>query len=94
MSDEVYTISEAGDYTPWVEFRGSSKHEFTMYIGGTFSATVTLQARKHGSPTVVDLEDHTVPIVANGDIFGDWDLRLIVKAGNYSSGSVECAISS
>lgn len=67
---------------------------FTVFISGTFSATVNIQASKPGAASYVDLTDlstgsayaFTAPALHVGELPGQWDIRANVSS--YTSGTV------
>ena len=83
--------------TAWVKARKGDTLE--IYAGSTGSATVTLQRRVNtdaeadggsgGDGTVFDVKDYSIsddPEIVN--VEGDWEYRMHVKTGNFTSSTV------
>jgi hypothetical protein len=78
--------------TDWVVARKGDTLE--IYAGSTGSATVTLQRRVNtsssdGDGTIFDVKDYSIsddPEIVN--VEGDWEYRMHVKTGNFTSSTV------
>ena len=92
MSDNDRQVSaEAGAAstgTDWLQLRGMNKH-FDISIYGTFSATIHLQRKRPDDADAAarDIESYSVGAELLGEMHGKWDVRLRIKAGNYTSGT-------
>lgn len=90
------TLTAQNTFTDWVPVRGPNKR-ISLYITGTFSGTLTLQARKPGAADalIADVESHTGHALRNTDeIVGSFDFRIGFKTGDYTSGSAFVEINS
>lgn len=91
-------ISSEDDFTDVIRVTGSGEaRRFSVFIEGTFSATVTLQfAFDAGGPWNDQGSDWTTPVSTT--ILDQQDgliifYRLGVKTGDYTSGTVTCTLS-
>lgn len=65
--------------------------EFDVSISGTFVATVTVQRSKDRS-TWLDVESFTSPAEKTGLSGSGWWVRVGVKTGGYTSGTVVVSV--
>ncbi len=87
-------ITAQNDFTDWMKLRNTGPHYFTMMIWGTFTANVTVQLRHaDDSATIVDIGTYTAAIGKEGRVAGGVDIRIGVKTGDYSSGTVNVSLS-
>jgi hypothetical protein len=83
------SITGANSGTDWLLLRGPHGY-VDISVSGTFSATVTLQRKRPGEAASAarDIETFTGPAEKMIEMAGHWDVRLIVKTGAYTSGTV------
>lgn len=88
-------ISEADSGTDWLQLRGQ-RNFFDISISGTFVATVHLQRKRPGEAVsaVRDVESYDAAAEKLGEMQGHWDVRLYVKSGNHTSGTVKAELGS
>lgn len=81
------TAEDSG--TDWLQVRGE-RNFFDISVFGTFVATVHLQRKRPGEAASAarDVEAYTAGTEKLGEMQGHWDVRLFVKAGNFTSGTV------
>lgn len=84
------SVTAADDGTDWLQLRGDGNF-FDISVSGTYSGTVTLQRKRPGESASAarDIEDYAATVERVGEMQGHWDVRLYIKAGELSSGSVE-----
>ena len=75
--------------TDWLRLRGE-RNRFDISVGGTFAATVHLQRKRPGEAASAarDVESYAAATERLGEMQGHWDVRLFVKTGNFTSGTV------
>ena len=83
-SATIKNIGAENIYTDVVSFVGN----FNLSIWGTFVATVTLQRSFDSGTTWLDIATYTVPIEDAGFGYGPAIYRVGIKAGDYTSGTV------
>jgi hypothetical protein len=66
-----------------------------VLTAAVFSATVTLQRRRHGETDTEarDVKTYTDVVEELAQMAGDWEVRLIIKTGDYSSGTIRMELS-
>ena len=79
--------------TDWLQLRGA-RNFFDISVSGTFVATVHLQRKRPGevASAARDVESYTAGTEKLGEMQGHWDVRLFVKTGNYTSGTVKAEL--
>ncbi len=65
---------------------------FDVGISGTFSGTITIQARKLEADDWIDIGSTDVPDVFTGEHATAWFVRAGFKAGDYTSGTAEVEV--
>ena len=62
---------------------------FDLSISGTFVATVTVQRRRVGDTSYLDLPaTYDAPTEQTGECGGIWEYRVGIKTGDFTSGTV------
>tara|TARA_A100000172_G_C3039462_1_gene109847 strand:+ start:234 stop:521 length:288 start_codon:yes stop_codon:yes gene_type:complete len=91
MAEEKATITAQNTFTDGLII---NNQPFTVSIGGTFSATVTVQRKKsdEADADYRDVKSYTAPIEENGYGVGKWVYRVGVKTGDFTSGSIDISI--
>lgn len=89
-STETATLTAADSGIGWMP---ATSGIATLSISGTFVATVTLQRRFGADGPALDVKSYTAPAEENIECAADMELRLYIKAGNYTSGSCVCRLS-
>ena len=86
-------VAAADSGTDWLQLRGN-RNFFDVSVGGTFVATVHLQRKRPGEAVAAarDVESYAAGTEKLGEMQGHWDVRLYVKTGNYSSGTVKAEL--
>ena len=98
MATERVTASVSSDDagTGWLSLKGSRENVFSVQVGGSFVATVTIQMKRAGAAdnTAVPMDGGTIdaPIGKRGVLPGAWEVRAFVVSGDYVSGTAELAI--
>lgn len=79
--------------TDWLQLRGA-RNFFDISVSGAFVATVHLQRKRPGeaSSAARDVEAYTAGTEKLGEMQGHWDVRLFVKTGDYTSGTVKAEL--
>ena len=79
--------------TDWLQLRGA-RNFFDISVSGTFTATVHLQRKRPGEDASAarDVESYVAGTEKLGEMQGHWDVRLFVKTGNYTSGTVKAEL--
>jgi hypothetical protein len=87
------TAQNAG--TDWLQLRGQHNF-FDISVSGIFVANVTLQRKRPGEADAAarDVETYTGNAEKLGEMMGHWDVRLFIKTGEFTSGSVIAEIGS
>lgn len=87
------SISAADSGTDWLQLRGT-RNAFDISVSGTFVATVHLQRKRPGEAASAarDVESYTAPTERLGEMQGHWDVRLYVKTGNFTSGTIQAEL--
>lgn len=84
------TVAAADAGTDWLQLR-QYRNPFDISVKGTFTGNVFLQ-RKRPEESADDARDigdaYTASTEEIGEMRGRWDVRLFVKAGGLSSGTV------
>lgn len=99
MPRETATVTGANEFTNWLDVnrygQGQQVGKFGVKISGTFVATVTVQAKEADAAdsTALDVESFTSPVLRSGEITGNYKVRVGVKTGDFTSGSVGLVIS-
>jgi hypothetical protein len=88
-------IAAENSGTDWLQLRGA-RNFFDISVSGTFAATVHLQRKRPGEDASAarDVESYTAGTEKLGEMQGHWDVRLFVKSGNYTSGTVKAELGS
>lgn len=75
--------------TDWLTLRGDRSF-FDVSVSGSFTATATLQRKRPGEAASAarDIETYTAGAEKIGEVQGHWDIRLFVKSGEFTSGTV------
>ncbi len=87
MTNVTADITAENTGTPYLHT--SAGVEFDVDVGPAGSATITLQRRRPGESTVHDVKTYTpgdgpeIGLSANS-----WEVRLFVKTGDYTSGTI------
>lgn len=83
------SVAAADDGTDWLQLR-SDGNFFDISVSGTYSGTVTLQRKRPGESASAarDIEAYAAAVERVGEMQGHWDVRLYVKTGDLSSGSI------
>ncbi len=84
------SITAQNTGTDWLQLRANHSY-FDISLSGAFAATVHLQRKRPGEAASAarDIESYTAGTEKLGEMKGHWDVRLFVKTGNYTSGTVE-----
>ncbi len=79
--------------TDWLQLRTDHSF-FDISVSGTFSGSVHLQRKRPGESASVarDIESYAAAAEKLGEMRGHWDVRLFVKSGDYTSGTVEAEL--
>lgn len=86
------TLSAQNTFTDLITVRGAKQVDFSL--SGVNGHTVTVQRRRAGSSTWLDVEDFTTnteQVFKNSG--GVWEMRAGVKTGNFGTGNVTLDIS-
>ena len=76
----------AGGQSVELEVRGDQRHDWTVIIQGTFTATLAIEVAGIGTTDYIELEQQTVQAVRNGYLVGGFLIR--VRALSVTSGTV------
>lgn len=85
------SIAAQNTFTDWLQGPGRAD----LSVSGTFSATVFLQRKLRGeaAASAVDVESYTAATEkVIEDASGQYDYRLGVKTGGYTSGTAVCKL--
>lgn len=97
----VTTIAAQNTFTEWVRVsaKQGKPNNFTVAMANTasFTGTWTVQARRRlndgaTTGTVIDIRQDSVAGAYTAQLVGNWDIRVGVKTGDYTSGSAEFSI--
>jgi len=89
MASETKTISAQNIFTDALTVRGG---QFDISISDVSDSTVTVQRRRSGESTWLDVEAFTSDAERTGAVSGAWDVRAGIKTGDYGSDTVEVAV--
>lgn len=93
MADNSVRVTESvtaqNTGTDWLQLRGD-RGFFDVSVSGSFTATATLQRKRPGEAASAarDIETYTAGAEKIGEVQGHWDIRLFVKTGEFTSGTV------
>lgn len=89
------SITAENTGTDWLQLRDGGAKEFDVSVSGTFAGTVFLQRKLKGAAdnTARDIESYTTGASPVGHMAGEWDVRLFVKTGGYTSGTAVLRLS-
>lgn len=82
--------------TDWLQVRlADGGGKFDVSVSDTFVANVTLQRKEphEAASAAVDVEAaYTTATEKTAEIAGDWDVRLFIKTGGFTSGTARCRL--
>ena len=86
-------LNGADQFAPALEVNQGQK--FDVSVGGTFTATVTLQRKRVGEADSAyrDVQSFTQPAEQVGESAGRWLYRLGIKPGDYTVGTANVEVS-
>jgi hypothetical protein len=91
------SISAENQFTDGLVVPGHGRHHFMAhaYNSSSFVGTITVQGKKLDQADALYVDFETTldgNKVKVGEIIGDWVLRIGVKTGNYTSGTIDVAL--
>ena len=82
-------LSSSDEGTDWLQLRYHN-NVFDISVSGTFTGTVWLQRKRPDETAAAarDIKSFTVGAEETGEVRGRWDVRLFIKSGDISGGTV------
>lgn len=85
----IKSVTAANQFTDAVRLQDQ---DFSISITGSFTATVTVQRKLPFESEWADVESFQEVTAKNGECVGNWDYRIGVKTGDFTSGPVDVKI--